>query len=495
MNKKSRRSLLFALPLAITFSASAQSDPIYINGAVYIDAGSNTQWYSNVELGTNAQLYIVDGQKTFFYGAQFKVDPGAKIYGANNAWTTLTQGAGSGSTAFVQPNPMDNSVVQQTLDGGNSGNPANATQNTLTGIEVNNTLGVKLVNTDTRIGGMVTFTNGHLYTDAHDMVLATAATCTNYDTSKYIVTNLGNATGGHLVKENYTGAFTFPVGKADGDYTPAVITPAVANTIHVNVTDYATSTSVENSGGGIDRTWNIFGNNTGGATVGLQHNTATNDNSFSNTSNYVTQYGTAPNNTGDLTSQTAWQVNTAVASTNGSVTGSAVNARTYTALAATASANEAFFTKATSAPTAPPDFTTMIKIDKLTFANGETRDFVIDISELLGQPNIGPVTFRISQMPSYTISYSATASTVNVAGGYAVNNADWDITQNSDYIYCTLKAGQTITGYGRSSVGFTVQRNPNTPAGTQNFAAVIITGSGGDSQLTNNSATAAFTAQ
>jgi len=495
MNKKGKTSLLLALPLMAALSAGAQNDPIYISGSVYISDSSNTQWYSNVELGPNAQLYITDNQKAYFYGAQFKADPGAKIYGTNSSWTTLTQGAGSGSTAFVQPNPMDNSTVQQTLDGGNSGNPANATQNTLASIEINNNLGVKLVNTDSRIGGTVTFTNGHLYTDAHDMVLSSAATCSNYDASKYIVTNLGNAAGGHLVKESYTGAFTFPVGKSDGDYTPAVITSAAANTIHVNVTDYAGSTPVENNGNGIDRTWNIFGNNNNGAIIGLQHNTATNNNNFSNTSNYVTRYGISPNNTGDLTSQTAWQVNTAAAGTTGSVAGAAINSRAYTALATTASANEAFFTKATNIQTAPPDFTTLIDIDRLDFAAGDTRDFAIDIFELAGQPSNGQVAFRIPKIPSYTITYSTTASTVNVSGSYAVNNVDWDFTQTSSYILCTLKAGKTIPGYGISSVGFTVQRNVGSPAGVQNIAAVIVAGSGGDSQTANNSVTTIFTAQ
>lgn len=338
--------LLFLLPLA----DQAQTDPIYINGPYFVGAGVSEQWYGNVELGPDAELYIEDGAKILFYGAGLKMNPGAKIYGVDATWTTFTQGAGTGAIVFIQSNPMDGSTVQQTLDGGNSGNPAIGTTNTFSSIEIDNTLGVKLVNTDTRVGGTVTFTSGHLYTDTHDAVLGNSATLSGYDAAKYVVT----AGSGHLVKEGLSTAFEFPVGIATGDYTPATVTPSASNTIHVNVDSYGNDAPDQIRPDGVQRSWNIYGNNAGGALISLQHNSVTNQAEFNSTKNFVTRYGTQPNNTGDNQSASGWQVNTQGASSAGSVAGSEARSRNYTSLATSASANEAYFTKATNTLTPLP---------------------------------------------------------------------------------------------------------------------------------------------
>jgi hypothetical protein len=128
------------------------------------------------------------------------------------------------------------------------------------------------------------------------------------------------------VKENYTGAFEFPVGHAPGDYTPATVSPATANTINVNVDNYAGSSANEAGIVGIDRTWNIYGNTTASATITLQHNTATDMPGFLPTANYITRYGTAPNNTGYSLSVNAWQVNQSGASVPGTIAGSELRA-------------------------------------------------------------------------------------------------------------------------------------------------------------------------
>ncbi|PZF71495.1 T9SS type A sorting domain-containing protein [Taibaiella soli] len=347
--KGNKHSLLFFVGLSTaffssSFSARAQTDAIYINGPYYTASGSNEQWYGDASLGANAQLYIQDTGKINFYGTNFQATNGARIYGADNIWTTLVQGAGNGSIVFVQPNPNDNSTVQQTLDGGNGGNPANNTQNTFTAIEINNASGVKLMNTDTRIGSNMTFTNGHVYTDIQNTVLSDNAAVTGYNETKYVVT----ASDGHLVKENYSGAFTFPVGQGDNDYTPAIVTPATANTIHVNVATYANSAPLESNPDGVQRTWNIYGNTTDGALISLQHNSITNEVQFLTNANFVTQYGNPPNHTGDQNSAGPWQSNTPSASTPGTVAGSEVNSRNYPALATTSAANEAYYSKASN---------------------------------------------------------------------------------------------------------------------------------------------------
>ncbi len=322
--------------------ARAQSDTIYINGPYYVAAGASEQWYAPVVMGPLAELYIEDGAEILFYGASFKLEPGAKIYGADNAWTTFAQGAGTGSIVFQQANPMNGTTVQQTLDGGNSGNPANSTQNTFTSIGINNTSGVKLVNSDTRIGSAVTFTNGHLFLDTLNAVMSSAGSMSGYNNTMYVVT----ASTGHLVKESYSSAFVFPVGMAVGDYTPATVTPASPNTVHVNVTSYSLDTLTQINPDGMLRTWNIFGNNANGAGIALQHNSVTNQPQFLQNANFVTRYGTPPNSTGDNTSLSAWQSNAPGASTI--VGGAETQSRAYASLATGANRNEAYFTKASN---------------------------------------------------------------------------------------------------------------------------------------------------
>lgn len=331
--------------LAVSMTAMpgyAQTETTYMDGPVYIDAGSNTQWYGPVEFGPNARVYIVDGEKTYLYGSSIKLNTGAQVSGANSTWTVTSQGSGTGSVVFKQPNPISSTTVQQTLNGGNSGNPANSSQNTFTSIEIDNTSGVSLNSSDTRIGTSLLMTNGNLLLGTNNLVLSSAGNISGAAATKFIVT----ASSGHLVKENFNTGFLFPVGVAAGDYTPALITPAASNTVLVNVSTASSSPATVLANNGVQRVWNIYGNNTSGATISLQHNTATNQSNFQTSSNFVTRYGTKPNNTGDNNSLSAWQSNTPGASTASSGTES--RSRVYSALATSATANEAYYSKSSN---------------------------------------------------------------------------------------------------------------------------------------------------
>lgn len=195
---------------------------------------------------------------------------------------------------------------------------------------------------------------------AGDLVLDASATISNYGPSRMVIVN--NSILSHMVKEGFTTAFTFPVGIADGDYTPAEITNASANTVHVSVQDYAASISPEDlvdgvdPSDGMDRTWHVFGNTAGtGTTLNFQHNTITNQTAFLNTNHFVTQWGpTTPNASGDISvpfSTSPWQNNTFGPGTlgtlfvTGSGAGSNMRSRTYTALATSALAEESYFSK------------------------------------------------------------------------------------------------------------------------------------------------------
>jgi len=343
-----------------SFQAQAQGNPIYINGTYQVSASQNEQWYGNVTLGPNAKLYIQDGARILFYGVKFKMEPGAQVYSVSTDRATIKLGSGgTGTIVFQQNNPNYGDLGQQTLDCGWS--PAQGDNNTLTSITINNPKGVKLINTDARVGTNVNFTvatTGNLYLDAEDMHLTADATITNYnENNNYVVTAL--PAGGHLVKENYTGAFTFPVGIADNDYTPASVNNTTVNGIHVSVANYAGSASAESAVlSGIDRTWNIYADNAAGnSTVTLQHNNTTDSVGFNESWNYITRYSNLTNNsTGDLASQSPWQVNTSLASSDGSLTTGSViatgktNSKVYTAFATSATDELAYYTKSTCTP-------------------------------------------------------------------------------------------------------------------------------------------------
>jgi hypothetical protein len=339
-----------AIPLTlISFIAKAQNDPIYINGPFSVSSADLLQWYGNLELGPQAELYIQDGTGVLFYGATFKANPGAKIYGANGSWGTVVQGTGIGKIVFQQANPMNNTTVQQTLDGGNSGSSLN---NVLTSIEVNNPLGLKLINSNAWVGTNINFVSGNIYTDLHDLTVMQTTTISNFDVSKFIVTAVPAPSGGHLAVSGMQAGDTYfyPIGMADNDYTPAMITSIAANTIYANVTSYAntTTTAPANGSDGISRSWNIFSLNAGGATISLQHNAATELRTFSRLAHFVTQYGAEPNTTGDVPSGDGWQSNTPGGPDPGTIPDSYIRSRSYSLLANSPSDNQSWFTKASN---------------------------------------------------------------------------------------------------------------------------------------------------
>lgn len=342
-NKTLRLSVLALLaPLA------AMSQGLYVppSGNAYFFG--NTGLFSDVTVDGN--LGTATGATLSFYGTTWK----------NGGSATLpVAGAGTGGTvSFVQPNPLTSGNALQNLDGGYSSgaNPS------FPHININNANNVALINTNARAKEDLSFTSGKVVLNAKDLVMGStggnggAGTMSGYDQTKYVASN---NLAGHLVKESYTGDYTFPVGKGTAgvaDYAPAKITNSTANGIHVNVSDYATTNSAapRTTNDGIDRTWNIYGDNAGGSTtVDLQHDMSSDQTDFRENHHYVTRYvGTNPNSAGDMMSFTKWERNTAAAGTTPGplTTGAAIataseRSRVYTSLATSASSNSAFYTK------------------------------------------------------------------------------------------------------------------------------------------------------
>jgi len=310
----------------------AQSESVYIDGPYYVYKGQEEQWYGDVILGPKAELYIEDDAKILFYGVSFKMEPGAKIYGADKSWTHFTQGSGTGSIVFQQPNPINGYIGQQILDGGSKESTVDS--NVFSNIEINNSKGIILKNTNTVIGNSILFISGNLFLDTKDLIVNQTAVLKDYDASKFVVTN----DSGHLVKKNYKGTFEFPVGIAANNYTPASIKLKTNNTIHVKVANYALSAPIEEDKNGIDRTWNIYASTVVEAEITLQHNSSTNGSDFDSNANYVSQYGAS-----DLAGKMGWQINNATPSTINGIT--ETNIGIFSSLSINPINEKAYFTK------------------------------------------------------------------------------------------------------------------------------------------------------
>lgn len=141
------------------------------------------------------------------------------------------------------------------------------------------------------------------------------------------------------------------------------------------------------------------------------------------------------------------------------------------------------------------DLTPIIDIDDVEFIEGQSRDMIVNINEVAGGDSYGQVQFKVRKMSAFHIWYDPASTSVNVGGSTDVNNTDWLFSQDNNFITVTLKPGKKIDGGGSSLIGFTVERVSDVPVDTtQNVTVTIVTGSGGDSDSSNNQAVASFTA-
>ncbi|WP_353084892.1 hypothetical protein [Flavobacterium sp.] len=135
-----------------------------------------------------------------------------------------------------------------------------------------------------------------------------------------------------------------------------------------------------------------------------------------------------------------------------------------------------------------PDFTPTVDIDNVVFLTaGVSRDFVVNISETRSSRSNGQIIFVIPKQSGFTITHSASTILSSVGGGTAVNNGDWNITENSFFITATSKPNMIIDSYSFSSIGFEIFRKPNIPNQTwQPITITVLNSSGSDSIEDNN---------
>lgn len=422
--------------------------PTYINGPTTIFAASGTVWYGDVTFGPNAVVYIEDGATPIFFGKNMVVDPSATFISLPGDNQT-----GTGKIIFRDNNPIyPGYPLQQTLNGGYSTgiNPS------LLNIEIDNALGLSLTG-NTRITGTVQFTKGHIYLNDFNLVLDNDATFNSFDVSKHVVTN-GT---GVVVKEGVANgaSFLFPISIAGLDYTPATITnTAATRNINVQVKNYTASAALETTFAtkGMDRTWQVYSNIAGGATVSLQHNTLANGNgagtdesAFTNTMAYVSQQLTP-----GLWSQSC-------TGTNGGSPVS-VNAGTGLILPATVDAT-AFFTKQAVSCV---DLRVVKTTNNATPIIGANLTFTITVSNLSAVNATGVKVTDL--LPTGYTFVSATPS----AGTYDSATGLWAIGNLTNGTNATLNMVVTVNAAGNYSNTATVEGNEPDPVLTNNTSTV-----------------------
>jgi hypothetical protein len=143
------------------------------------------------------------------------------------------------------------------------------------------------------------------------------------------------------------------------------------------------------------------------------------------------------------------------------------------------------------------DLTPGIQIETALFNANQTAELLVDVFEnAVGNSN-GTITVTIPVPSGFTIavpsiatlSSTATSGTNGTSAAFATayNNGDWTFSLSGGFITATSKANVSIAQNGSSTLGFTIRRNANTPAGTNSTLVITVSG-GSDNTPANNSA-------
>jgi hypothetical protein len=152
---------------------------------------------------------IVAGGFSICCNAQLKID-------------NATFFIGSGATVTVQGDVTSNVDIQGTgllqLKGSSLQN-VDMGGNTIPNLELDNTSNATLLNTNCRIGSSMLFTNGLFTLGNLNMTLASTATITGNNTSRFFMTS-GT---GVLTRQGLAASFLYPVGFSATEYNPVTI--------------------------------------------------------------------------------------------------------------------------------------------------------------------------------------------------------------------------------------------------------------------------------
>lgn len=132
----------------------------------------------------------------------------------------------------------------------------------------------------------------------------------------------------------------------------------------------------------------------------------------------------------------------------------------------------------TSAFASAGDLTPVFQTDGPLFNANQAIDFTTSLVNAGTAVTNGAITITIFKPLGWNITFSPTASSVNVFGGTAVVNSNWTITDNGSTITAVSKPGITIAAGSDISLGFTATRQAGTGAGTNASIGFEVIGGG-----------------
>lgn len=141
-----------------------------------------------------------------------------------------------------------------------------------------------------------------------------------------------------------------------------------------------------------------------------------------------------------------------------------------------------------------PDLRPTSKIGGPTFtaASGTSKDLVVEVNEILGNPTDAKtqtIDVLVNKSSNFIYAFDPTATTANAPGPITVNNADWDLVSNgSSSLLFRLKPNLDIAanGISRFSVNLTVK--PTAAPGQVNVNINVLFGSGAEKRTDNDQA-------
>ncbi|MCE6987623.1 hypothetical protein [Dyadobacter sp. CY323] len=134
-----------------------------------------------------------------------------------------------------------------------------------------------------------------------------------------------------------------------------------------------------------------------------------------------------------------------------------------------------------------PDLSPNMVIEGLNFGPEKDRDFLVNIYEINNGKTNQSISFRITKINGFTITYSNHHGISKVFGDKQNENGNWTFTETAQFITATSNA--PIAANGKATIGFNVKRKAVAGAGlTQNLTTTVLSNSGGEIKSQNNTA-------
>lgn len=191
-------------------------------GRIYFSGNTATIFSDVLNKG---QMGVGKGALVNFKGQQWENDPLSQITDESiNGLSTIGQG---GIVRFLTPDTTLSSLLnqQQSVIGGY--NAASRSGPSFPNLSIANPWGVKLLSASTKVRRELNFTTGNVYVNDNILVVGDGdpGSITGYNENSFVVTG-PSFNGGFLLREKIRradGQVVFPVGVAEGLYTPAAL--------------------------------------------------------------------------------------------------------------------------------------------------------------------------------------------------------------------------------------------------------------------------------